>query len=571
MLCWKKTHFIRVVTTGLALYVSLCLTNANGLAQSNGEKSLGNPVVRLEKRDLGSFRVALEALAAQAAVTFVAEGRPHKATLPNAEVPNLRAEGMPLNEAVAKLAAAYDYTAERRDATFIFRKRYTALDDVPNVTLEECALSVRDVARLLAPFDAKMAARPLRDNPAITGLISSLTPEQTALMRGGLLPAGGVSMAGKIDAALPISSLAPAQQQLIQQLALHFFTKDAIKESDRAAAEIARIVKDDTVFRWGDVRGIHFLGYESPQVPQSPGLVPLSNPNRIGTQRGHLFTVRTSTREDVDVDPTAPPTITPSSAAERAAGSPDEPATLGTAIAEIEQRQAKSSEALTLVVDDALAAKPVLLVGGERQTSQSLMRALAEVYDLRLITEKDGPLRITRRPARPAADLSMLHPAMVRALPGPLVRALHLASETNKDARVRDAKSRGELLSKDRLKTMRQASVRQLRVDIEPKMAAAPDRSLRLSASGDRADAAFATALIADYLNNLGVVIGRTLPATLTKSNQLHLVGGTYDHEGMQVYALFLSVPSSDGKRLVTGPGVVMRYPFGSASTSLHP
>jgi len=115
-------------------------------------------LVHLAPSDARQFQRAMASLASQAHVALVAEGVPLKPALSAAEAVNLTAE-MPLDQAVSKMAAAYDYDAQRQGSVFVLIKRYSDSHDLPCVTLAECQRAADDLSDVLNVFN------PLRERP----------------------------------------------------------------------------------------------------------------------------------------------------------------------------------------------------------------------------------------------------------------------------------------------------------------------------------------------------------------------------------------------------------------------
>ncbi len=565
---------MRFPALALLILVSAFAAMASGTARAQDSSPSRNPVVRIQKADSHTLQGALHTMAKQARVAFVVEGHPYKARLPEAEVPAVPEEGLPLSEAVAAMAAAYDYEAERRGNVFLLRKRYLQPDDLPGVTPEECALSAADAARLLNPFDSGISFTRFAENPLVRTFIASLTPEQLAIMGSANLPDGKSPIFRPIETGLAVSTLGAPQQQFMRQFVFHHYAGDAVKNAVRAAGEIKRLMEGDAVFRRGDVHGVRYLGYELPKA-EPPGevvLIPLSNTERVKLKNGLVSTI---TREVVP-DPTEPT----GTGKDAAAAGP----TLKEAVADLAARSTGKSG---MAVEEALADKPVLLIGGGAETPVSLLRALAEIYGLRVTTDSEGALVLRRPSVRPVNDVTLLRDALRRALPLPMVRALEGALERTDAPRRKELERQhppvpgrddparraareamvARQVAADPWRTenavgpIRSAAARLLRGYIEPRLTKAANGQVRLSALPLEARRAFATVLLLDYLTEIETVAIRPVPEKITRFNQLHITGGVLDNQGKRWFSLFLSLPDSDGKTLVSQGGVSSRYP----------
>jgi hypothetical protein len=86
---------------------------------------------------------------------------------------------------------------------FLLRKRYTRPEDLPGATLEECALSAAQVARLLQPFGAGIGQVTIGRHPLMRSFLASLSPEQWAAMGSAAAGLSGGGAACAHTAPLP--------------------------------------------------------------------------------------------------------------------------------------------------------------------------------------------------------------------------------------------------------------------------------------------------------------------------------------------------------------------------------
>jgi hypothetical protein len=225
-------------------------------------------------------------------------------------------------------------------------------------------------------------------------------------------------------------------------------------------------------------------------------------------------------------------------------------------------------------VDAALAAKPVTIFGESFAPPERVLAALADVYGLRVTSDKDkGTLRLTRRGYREVAKPADLPVSLRAAFPEPLVRAFLVEIANPVDpAKRTDAstESQEESMAWNRTRLrpgeVRIAAMRRLRAWVEPLVKAAPDGRAPLSAVGDGPRSALANLLMADAWAALGPLIQHPVPDWIVRFDQVYLVGGLYEDAGEQRFSLFITTPTADGQRLNwTGPGVSNVY-FGPAS-----
>lgn len=535
------------VLSSLLLCALLPAAVGGGASRAQSLSSREQVIVRATQEDCRTLPGALTTIAGQAAVTFVTEGRPYKATLGDNDVPVFPPAGLPLREAVDKIAAAFDYAVERQNNTFLLRKRYTDPNDLPEVTLEECALAASDLARVLKPFDSGMKMLGIGRNPAIEKLMKSLTPEQWTLMSKGETQKGAHHVIQPIDAGLPISQLSPEQQQTVRRYALFSYTGENTDIAAQTAQDIKQIAAEGAIFVWRNVNTSRLLGYELPAADTSkeqPLFRPLSDA-AVAMPGGGLR---------IFESPKTPPVAT----VQRLKTSRF---TLKDALAGL---AARHPGGVSLSVDDALAAKQILVVGGEKQSPPVLLRALADVYGLRVMTQENGALRLTRRSSRPISEVNQLREAVIWALPDPVIRALQVTTAAPDTGRVSEGtkpkaprKSFGAMAHLAR--TISGAAARDLRADLVPRLSASPTGQAPLLALDPEKRTAFATMLIMDCAQSLEPVLVHPVPNVVSRINQLYITGSVYESErdGKPWYSFFLALPS--GQKLIGGPGLFNR------------
>ena len=550
--------------------------------------------VRLTPAQAGVFRDALAALAQQGHVTILAEGAPLHPKLVPKDAPALP-QNTPLEDAVQQVAAAYDYDAERnmerKGKIFLLRKRYTDPNDLPCVTLEECARTMQDVVRVMSPFAPDTRFPPQGDvyHDSTRVLIQSLTPEQKLAVPKGL----------------PISSLTPEQQTKIWNFALYFpVTRpfQAAQNADFFLRQAPQAFVGLDTMQWLDRGGashpIAFFGWGWAK-PDASGHIPLLP-----------FGVAVATMLDGRADPrTSPPAPTPEQKAAFKAGveeaKQDGHATLKEEVAVLSERAAHDTHVPRLKVDAMLAAKPVTVAGGEGAAPKDVFYALAALYGLHVVTDDDGALLLTRRPVVTPFDFAALWPDVLGALPDPLLRAAHpdaaLALRRQADDASRAVKEQDEALNAlraasdaqtgaERQKTLdlirqkegeqqqalqrlihipnqqaedttlparlRQAALERLRaaVDAFPAQGRVGG-DVPLAAMSETDRAALGVALMTDFMNASRGYSDRPPPEYVTRFNEYVLTGGVSNRQGHPVFHLQMKRPKEDGSGYVEGPG----------------
>ncbi len=356
------------------VFILACLSAASPAVQARqaqGPSSSGN-LVRIAPVEASRFEETLRVLSARAKVVLVAEGTPVLPTLAKDQTPDV-SSGVPLEEAVKRLAAAHDYRVTRRGDVFVLKKHYNDPRDLPSLTLEEGEAAARDVLRILTTLYPPKASNTADRAGA---LASSLTSEQLANMQ---------------NKPLPLAAFSKEQQHLLRGLALNTYAGQALQQA-RIALKRLQLAPGATLRVKRDARGQHIVCELSPEdvVVLQPFLM-----------------------EGVSSSANAPKDA-PSTTAAAAA------TTLGAVVARLSERaQAR------YIVDETLAAKRVTVFGMENVPPAQVMDALASVYGLR-VKEEESIWRLTRPLWRLPRDWEQVYPSILRVLPEPLHRCLRV-------------------------------------------------------------------------------------------------------------------------------------------------
>ena len=190
-------------------------------------------------------------------------------------------------------------------------------------------------------------------------------------------------------------------------------------------------------------------------------------------------------------------------------------------------------------------------------TPRQEVAALADVYGLRVLTEeKEGGkdrLRLTRRTPTATLDAAALHDVVGQFLPDPLIRAYRMhptLAPFDPNAPVSPIPYG--------LSPLLVYAVRQIRTAAEPKIRAAKDGHVALSALSEREGRAFAVTLMVDTMDSLIRLLTADPPREITRFNEVRLSGGlSDDKQGKKRLSLLLALPNpNDPSTLQQGMGV---------------
>lgn len=537
----------RAVMAALLLLAFPCLARAQAAAP--------DPLIQITQQQASSFTSAFTALAQQAHVTVVAEDQPLHPTLTAQVAAGLRLnkDGEPLSTLLPKLAAAYDYDVQLSGKAFLLKKRYTDAADLPSVTLKECALGLAEMDGYAENFNPHIPLGFPNRSPVISDLIYSLTPEQIQAM-------------GDIHRGVPVISLSPVQQQAVWQFLLHMYVQRSINGLPDTVAAISRVVATDPQFSWRDCASfsipsfarrflgsnIRMFGYDATRADGKPLFITLSKPDQIKVdfQGGIRETGALQAEGQFAPDDMTDPLPAPANA-------PPPAPPVSSSLAEIITRlNARAVDGLKVTVEPYLAPKRATVFGEAQATPRQELDALADVYGLRVFTEEKEKgkdrLLLTRQTARVPLDVIAMHDSLLQSLPDPLVRAcrMHPAFVLfNPEAPISPIPSG--------LSPLLVYAVRQIRTAAEPKIRAAKDGKVALSALSEQEGRAFAVTLMVDAMESLRDLTRAALPKEFADFNDLRLTGGLHEENGKRWLSLLLSLPNpNDPSTLQAGIGV---------------
>ena len=348
-------------------------------------------LVHLAPSDARQFQRAMASLASQAHVALVAEGVPLKPALSAAEAVNLTAE-MPLDQAVSKMAAAYDYDAQRQGSVFVLIKRYSDSHDLPCVTLAECQRAADDLSDVLNVFNPNFATSIYANGPdgrreAVVSFFESLSPAQLQSAQNKTLYYG---------------SLSPSQQAIIQKIFLYQYVQSPLDEVKGAINYLD--YAPQSAIKARDENGYSGLFMEVPNLyaggppnllSLSGGLTPLDRP-----QPSMVRALPPASVDAVLLQPTTLRKLTSG---------------------------LKPVNGKLPLVDASLADKPVTVAGIDNAETMAVLKALAALYGLDLEAPASERPRLKPHAVLLPTSLKEIDAAVWASLPVSYVRALHIA------------------------------------------------------------------------------------------------------------------------------------------------
>ncbi len=239
MLFCLYTYLVVSIFTGLSVL--------SGSLPCSAQTVPGTSGARTEK--VRRFNEALQQVANKDGLVIVAEGIPLIESITESHYARIT-EGASEIDALSALAAAFDYDCiRRRPRLYVLVKRYSDPRDLPGVLPEELRAALKDILRLLEPYD------PMIGTPGnlARDVFAALTPEEIAAMKRG---------------ELTVASLR-AEQQAVFRKAVNYFSVGFTAMSFRSGEEwLGQALTGSLCY--GIDQGKEMFGYRFPDpTPQS--------------------------------------------------------------------------------------------------------------------------------------------------------------------------------------------------------------------------------------------------------------------------------------------------------------
>ena len=550
-----------------ALFGLFIATNGVALGQTESKKPTNDGSARVKaliasrEREAVQFRTALETIARQAQVTILAEGIPlHFAseasvflTHDSGQAEAILAE--PINtdsstptltmeaaeDRVRRLAEAYDYTLVRQAHLFLLKKRYTAHQDLPELTIGEISAALAAVYRVMKPFNPQIKEPMSGFNATQRALIDSLTPEQKQAAQTGIA----------------MSELTSAQQANLYRLALRYYIQLPAEDIYCALTEAQQLQKPTTILR--RARGKESVSDDRPDAM-------IGYDDLTGWFGGPLF--RLMTQEGAGALPEPPVSADDIAAAESGVRLRQQlGATSIKVMIDTLNRRVKTGTPTT--IDTTVADTTLLAYGLEQTPPSEILSGLNELCGLQVQTRTDGSQILMRPAPVQPRRLEELPEATRRVIPPSLIRALHVddldaEAAMTKEQREKSWRPRpGQ--KKDMFKQFFQhgewkkrttqfytEAVHRLRLDfaLNQKKKAGHITPSDLTTEG-RSDLALLTMVSSsfDAGNALQNLLRHSPPIYIKELPRLGLITGQYvDEKGRQKDRLFLGIQMADGK-----------------------
>jgi len=465
------------------------------------------------------FCTDLEILSKRLGIAFVAEGEVIPAAR-SGPLPSLSASLSP-EDAVQEVADYFDYSALRQGNVYLLTKRYSNVEDLPDITPEECQSGLKSISKIVAAFNPKIAQGTDAGDP-----IARI---------GSLLSAEQLDKLGK--SGLPVSELTGSQLTEVWKLAHKFYLQSAANGIEENSNMLENRNPADPIFHWQSVKNIYAFGYDTRSVELNDTVfIPVSETNRIkvlpnGTIITHTYTDSQTGGGLVTQDPTHPHFL--SESIKIYLDDKNKSLFVVSIAAAIHSLNARVAKQVECKVDAMYAAKHVTVVGGDKLSAEALMHALAGVYGLRIAHNEDGSFVLTSPIAITAVRLSDLSRALRSAIPVPLYLMFHI--------RTRD-KPVSPGVYEEQSAAKYNSSMRMFRYLAERAVKSQHGGRLALSHLDETARNEFAFASTVGSFSQACWLVDRPMPPYLSDMDHIILTGGiTRNAEGAERFSLHFS------------------------------
>lgn len=345
-----------------------------------------NASVKLTQEAEYNFEDVLSRVARSESVCIVAEASPYDAEVTKAELDDLLRDKATPSERISAIAERFDYTVKQRGRLYILLKRYSSPRDLPDLTVEECSVSLDNIQRtqgLFQPSQERFGPRPY--SGVTQELYLSLTDEQRTLLKAGTLQA---------------NTLSREQQQWVASAALKQYFESKQNTMRVSLKDFQSATRADALL--------------TRQEPTVPAAVYWAAPKTSTLDLTYIILPK-----DMREPGQARARVQEARVAEPKAR-------FLYSISDALKRCADSGSGSVAAVDPRIAAKRVTLFGGELITGVDFLSAAADIYGLQVVRVNSRVL-LTLPQAPQKLTLQEMVPALRRLLPGPVARALHLA------------------------------------------------------------------------------------------------------------------------------------------------
>ena len=384
-------------------------------------------------------------------------------------------------------AADYDAKHEANSPVWVLTKRYSSPRDMPCVTFAECEAALKKIATYISPLVINTTGKGDTAYNLVQGLYRTFTPEQKKQMQ---MQASG-DRQPMPDKPISVAALKPEQQRAAQLMAVRLYLRDfperCKSQSDFLkrveAAKISRAAKTKNA---ADPKVFVLLDAKTP-----PDGAPLGGIGWLAAP---------------DTAVVLPPAA---------------PTTLAKEVARIDAAQ-QTAKQLPCEVDAALADKLLTVAGMENVDALSQLKALSEIYGLRLRTTNTARIVGFRSDWKDSVTLSNFRDMIAYTLPPAYMRVITgdvSESEIPKTSVLRDLGS--STMRSDFAATADREATKQLHLAHDAETDAAKEKTITVAELTPSQQPAFAFIVMYSFLSDTVRVLNQSVPGIVAHQSDL--------------------------------------------------
>jgi hypothetical protein len=531
--------------------------------------SKSSKTIQLSVNNLRNFDTAFKELTPDGRVTILAEGSPFISELEEKQfgdlVKSLSRESatkdtilsVNFDLALEKIASAFDYevreTGSETKAVYCLTKRYSNVDDLPDVTSGEALHSMMQIRKATRYFNT--TPDPRADNFPAKQLVLSLDSSHFAALKNGI----------------SVSKLSNDQQKMIQQWGIQAYLGSAQDTSERAVFFLKGAQREDSVFRWMKSNDLNtvFLGCEGrflnlpgpknqyilshgfyAQFLDGPSVLPLPNglfviseitnsKMPITARQKYQNLLSSVSVNGVLQDPTS---LEAPENKKKPLDKPTPPYVLS--LGDLcKGRNSRADAENKVECDPVLASKTVSLIGGKEAKTEDLVRAAAMIYGLQVKHQTGSrSLLLTTNDMGRLRTIEEVKKAVEDQFPQPWLRLLKGNAKRIEGKLVEQEKAQPGYRPDDRFNKLRQtsielkspllaqrniynAAIRRLRILVEPRIAQSPIKQASLPEGNEEEHQLLALLILSNWLMNFDHSVNQPLPRYFTEPDSAYVKG----------------------------------------------
>ena len=324
-------------------------------------------------------------------ISIFAEDHPIQRSIAYEDIVKSIPQNSNIYNKIVIIADKFDYKVRQRGSFYLLTKKFSSIQDIPDVTPEECHRSFENIDKFLGKFEpTEESAGAKGYYGAAKRLFDFFDENQLDLLKDGQLRA---------------TSLTPPQQKLVAAIALKYSAEFNRNISHSIVDELYRVFNEKAKIQRAKREVPTEVIISTPKIyPGDQDSIVL--PMRI-TQNDENVRKTDIEKIDISKQEICKEYYTLSSALLVCDGSGD------------------SNKSIS--IDECLSQKHITFIGNHKISHLNFVKMVADVYGLNLDVQKEA-VKLTVFPVPNSINISEMVFTARLLLPSPVVRALHLES-----------------------------------------------------------------------------------------------------------------------------------------------